>query len=100
MSFNPENFVARKASEAVKALYGVDMDQSGFQVQVTRKEFEGDYTLVVFPLLKVSRTSPEATGNAIGAYMKENFAEIASYNVVKGFLIIIAVFMQADKVKD
>ena len=88
MSFNPENFVARKASEAVKALYGVDMDQSGFQVQVTRKEFEGDYTLVVFPLLKVSRTSPEATGNAIGAYMKENFAEIASYNVVKGFLNI------------
>ncbi len=88
MNINPEKFIAEKAAEAVKSLYGAEMDQSVFQVQVTRKEFEGDYTLVVFPLLKVSKSNPEATGNAIGEYMKGHFSEIASYNVVKGFLNI------------
>ena len=88
MNINPEKFVAQKAAESVKSLYGADIDQSGFQVQVTRKEFEGDYTLVVFPLLRVSKSTPEATGEAIGGYMKEHFAEVASYNVVKGFLNI------------
>ncbi|MBO8467254.1 MAG: arginine--tRNA ligase [Bacteroidetes bacterium] len=85
---NPEKFIAEKSAEAVKSLYGAEMDQSVFQVQVTRKEFEGDYTLVVFPLLKVSKSNPEATGNAIGEYLKGHFSEIASYNVVKGFLNI------------
>lgn len=88
MNINPEKFIAEKAAEAVKSLYGAEMDQSAFQVQVTRKEFEGDYTLVVFPLLKVSKSNPEATGNAIGEYLKGYFSEIASYNVVKGFLNI------------
>ena len=88
MNINPEKFIAEKAAEAVKSLYGAEMDQSAFQVQVTRKEFEGDYTLVVFPLLKVSKSNPEATGNAIGEYLKGHFSEIASYNVVKGFLNI------------
>ena len=88
MNINPEKLIAEKAAEAVKSLYGAEMDQSAFQVQVTRKEFEGDYTLVVFPLLKVSKSNPEATGNAIGEYMKGHFSEIASYNVVKGFLNI------------
>ena len=88
MNINPEKFIAEKSAEAVKSLYGAEMDQIVFQVQVTRKEFEGDYTLVVFPLLKVSKSNPEATGNAIGEYMKGHFSEIASYNVVKGFLNI------------
>ena len=81
-----EQFIASKAVLAVKELYGADMQASDLQVQVTRKEFEGDYTLVVFPLLKISRTSPENTGNAIGAYLLENVPEISSYNCVKGFL--------------
>ena len=85
---NEMNIIAEKSAEAVKSLYGAEMDQSVFQVQVTRKEFEGDYTLVVFPLLKVSKSNPEATGNAIGEYLKGHFSEIASYNVVKGFLNI------------
>ncbi|MGM9787046.1 MAG: arginine--tRNA ligase [Candidatus Cryptobacteroides sp.] len=84
----PESFIIAKASEAIQALYGVQTDPSSLQVQVTRKEFEGDYTLVVFPLLKVSRTSPENTGNAIGEWLKTNAPEIASYNTVKGFLNI------------
>ncbi len=84
----PETFIISKASEAIQALYGVGIDQSSLQVQVTRKEFEGDYTLVVFPLLKITKTSPENTGNAIGEWLKTNCPEIASYNTVKGFLNI------------
>lgn len=69
-------------------MYGADLPSASYQVQVTRKEFEGDYTLVVFPLLKVSRQSPEATGKAIGEWLKENAGEIDGYNIVKGFLNI------------
>ena len=84
----PETFIIAKASEAIQALYGVEVPAAQLQVQVTRKEFEGDYTLVVFPLLKVSKTTPENTGNAIGEWLKANVAEIAAYNTVKGFLNI------------
>ena len=85
---SPDIFIVEKARQAVSSLYAADIPAESFQVQVTRKEFEGDYTLVVFPLLKVSRQSPEATGTAIGDWLKENAAEISSYNVVKGFLNI------------
>ena len=85
---SPEKYIIEKAALAVKALYGAEVDPSALQVQVTRKEFEGDYTLVVFPLLKISKSNPEGTGNAIGEWLKENFAEVAGYNVVKGFLNI------------
>ncbi len=81
-----EQLIAAKASEAVKAIYGADIDAAALQVQPTRKEFEGDYTLVVFPLLKISRQAPDVTGNAIGGWMLENCAEIAAFNSVKGFL--------------
>ena len=84
----PEKFIVDKAAMAVKALYGVEVDPSSLQVQVTRKEFEGDYTLVVFPLLRISKAAPEATGNAIGEWLKANAPEIEDYNVVKGFLNI------------
>nr|MCR4910181.1 arginine--tRNA ligase [Bacteroidales bacterium] len=83
-----EQFLAAKASEAVKALYGAVFPAESLQVAVTRKEFEGDYTLVVFPLLKTSHQAPEATGNSIGEYLKANCPEVSSYNVVKGFLNI------------
>ena len=83
-----EQFLAAKASEAVKALYGADFPAESLQVAATRKEFEGDYTLVVFPLLKTSHQAPEATGTAIGEYLKANCPEVSSYNVVKGFLNI------------
>lgn len=88
MNINPEQFIIGKAAEAVKSLYGAEVQPSALQVQVTRKEFEGDYTLVVFPLLKISKGSPEATGNAIGEYLRENCEEISAFNVVKGFLNI------------
>lgn len=82
----PESFIALKAAEALKALYGAETEASALQVQVTRKEFEGDFTLVVFALLRISRTSPENTGKAIGDWLVANVPEIAGYNCVKGFL--------------
>ncbi len=83
---SPDQFIIEKSRAAVCALFGASLPESSFQVQVTRKEFEGDYTLVVFPLLKVSKLSPEATGKAIGEWLTENTSEISSYNIVKGFL--------------
>lgn len=85
---SPEKFIIEKASLAVEALYGTSVPENTLQVQITRKEFEGDYTLVVFPLLKISKSKPEDTGNAIGEWLKANCPEIASYNTVKGFLNI------------
>lgn len=85
---NPEVFISNKAKEAVKALYGVEVDEKLIQTQTTRKEFEGDITLVAFPLLKTSRKSPESTANEIGGYIKENEPMVESFNVVKGFLNI------------
>ena len=82
----PELFLAAKASEAVKALYGADVEPAAMQVAVTRKEFEGDFTLVVFPLLRTSRKSPDATGVEIGEWLVANCPEVAAYNSVKGFL--------------
>ena len=82
----PEIFIAGKAAQAVKALYGADVDAGSLQVQVTRKEFEGDYTLVVFPLLRITHASPDASGEAIGGWLTANCPEISAYNSVKGFL--------------
>ncbi len=81
-----EQFIAAKASEAIKAIYGADIEASTLQVQPTRKEFEGDYTLVVFPLLRTTRQSPDATGTAIGEWLTANCPEISAFNSVKGFL--------------
>lgn len=69
----------------MEALYG-QLDKEQLQIQKTRKEFEGDYTLVTFPLLRRSRKSPEATATEIGEYMTANIPQIKSFNVVKGFL--------------
>jgi len=85
----PDMFIASKASEAIKALYGADVEASALQVSVTRKEFEGDYTLVVFPLLRVSRSTPENTGKAIGEWLVANVPEISGFNCVKGFLNLL-----------
>ena len=82
----PEQFLAAKASEAIQALYHADVDPATLQVQVTRKEFEGDFTLVVFPLLRITRQSPDATGCAIGDWLVANCPEVSAYNSVKGFL--------------
>ena len=81
-----EAFIQQKAALAMQALYGADVPAASLQVSVTRKEFEGDYTLVTFPLLKISHAAPDATGNAIGRWMVDNVPEISAFNSVKGFL--------------
>ena len=85
---NPEIFIAQASQQAAEVLFGQSVDASLIQVSPTRKEFEGDFTLVVFPLLKLSRKAPEATASAIGDYLVANVPQVASYNVVKGFLNI------------
>ena len=85
----PDLFIASKASEAIKAIYNTEIEPSALQVGVTRKEFEGDYTLVVFPLLRMSHTTPENTGKAIGDWLVANVPEISGFNCVKGFLNIL-----------
>ena len=83
---SPEAFIQQKAAAAIQALYGTEVAETSLQVSVTRKEFEGDYTLVTFPLLKITRQAPDVTGNAIGAWLVDNVPEISAYNSVKGFL--------------
>jgi len=82
----PEKFIQNKAAEAIKALYGADVQAESLQVAVTRKEFVGDYTLVTFPLLKITHSAPDVTGNAIGQWLVDHVPEIAAFNSVKGFL--------------
>ncbi len=73
--------------KAIQSLFGVTIDKVEFQS--TRKEFEGDITMVIFPLLKVIKSNPVELGNKIGAYLVENVAEVSNFNVVSGFLNIV-----------
>ena len=73
--------------KAIQSLFDVTIDKVEFQS--TRKEFEGDITMVIFPLLKVIKSNPAELGNKIGAYLVENVAEVSNYNVVSGFLNIV-----------
>ncbi|MEN2400403.1 arginine--tRNA ligase [Flavobacterium sp. MC2016-06] len=73
--------------KAIQALFDVSVDKIEFQT--TRKEFEGDITMVIFPLLKVIKSNPVELGNKIGNYLVENVSEVARFNVVSGFLNIV-----------
>ncbi|HEY9184477.1 MAG TPA: arginine--tRNA ligase [Salegentibacter sp.] len=79
--------LSEKVKEAVKQLYEVEIDHTEFQP--TRKDFEGDITLVVFPMLKQVKTNPVKLGEDIGKYLQENVAEVDRFNVVQGFLNIV-----------
>ena len=81
-----EEIIIHSLKKAVNAVYGVEPQKEMLQVQATRKEFEGDLTAVMFPLLKLSRKSPEQTGQAIGEWMLANESRIESFQVIKGFL--------------
>ena len=72
--------------QAVKELYGADLPDQQITIQETRKEFEGQLTLVVFPITRFSRKSPEATGADIGNYLLEQIPELTAFNTIKGFL--------------
>lgn len=75
-------------AKAIKTLYSADANLDQITFSTTRKEFVGDFTLVVFPFLKISKQKPEDTAAAIGAFLRDNLAEVADFNVVKGFLNI------------
>jgi arginyl-tRNA synthetase len=75
-----------KIIEAVKVLYNSEVPGDLIQLQETRKEFKGDFTLVVFPLLRFSKNTPEKTGENIGNYLLESFPLVSGFNAVKGFL--------------
>ena len=82
---NIEQHISGVVKAAVDALYG-EVADSQIQIQKTRKEFEGDYTLVVFPLVKMARKAPEAVATEIGEKIVASAEEFSSFNVIKGFL--------------
>lgn len=84
-----ENILSAKTVSAIQSLYGQTIDEKLVSVQKTRKDFEGDYTIVVFPFLKISRKSPDQTANQLGEFLCENLEEVSSYNVIKGFLNLV-----------
>ena len=81
-----EIVLREKIRAAVKILYDSQVADDLVQIQETRKDFKGDFTLVVFPLLRFSKNTPEKTGETIGSYLVNNFYAISGYNVIKGFL--------------
>ncbi len=83
---NIDSVITGSVLQAVKELYGQDVPQKMVQLQKTKKEFEGNLTLVVFPFLKISKKKPEDTAEEIGRWLADNCKAVAAYNVVKGFL--------------
>ena len=85
MSFN--SILTPQISIAIQTLFDVAIDK--FEFQATRKEFEGDITLVIFPLLKQIKSNPVELGNKIGQYLIDNVNDVSKFNVVSGFLNIV-----------
>ncbi len=86
-SMNIEQELTEKVKEAVQALYNVTLP--GIEFQPTRKDFEGDITLVIFPMLRYVKGNPVTIGTAIGDYLKTHVKEVSGVNVIKGFLNIV-----------
>lgn len=84
-----EQQIITTAQQAVKTLYGQEVPEKMVQLQKTKREFEGNLTLVVFPFLKISRKKPEDTAQDLGEYIKQNCDAITDFNVVKGFLNLV-----------
>jgi len=82
------NFILTLARKAIADLYGTHLGEDAVNLQETRKEFEGQVTVVTFPFTRFSKKSPEQTGEEIGEYLLKHSTDIAAYNVVKGFLNI------------
>ncbi len=84
---NLQNTLSKKVKQAISQLYNTSLETVEFQA--TRKEFDGDITIVVFPMLRLVKGNPVEIGNAIGTYLVESVSQIKSYNVVKGFLNLV-----------
>jgi len=83
---NLETILGTVVADAVKSLYNLETAAEQIQLQKTKKEFEGDLTVVIFPFVKAARKSPEQTGQEIGEYLLKNNPVVSSFNVIKGFL--------------
>jgi len=84
-----ELLLTNKILNAFKVLYNQDIDPRLITVQKTRREFEGDLTMVVFPVLRFSKKSPEETALDLGNYLVQNVDEVSNFNVIKGFLNLV-----------
>jgi len=82
------NFIVTLTLQAIKKIYGEEILESAVTLQETRKEFDGQVTIVTFPFTRFSKKSPEQTGEAIGEYLVANSDDVEAYNVIKGFLNI------------
>jgi len=78
--------LAPKIKEAIKNLFGFDIELNQIRIEKTRKDIEGDYTVNVFPFVRFAKKSPEETAELIGNYVSEKISEIENYNIIKGFL--------------
>ena len=83
-----EKLLITAVQQAASQLWNSDIDSSVVQVQKTRKEFTGDLTIVVFPLVRIAKKSPEQTAEVLGTFLLEKLDEVAGFNVIKGFLNI------------
>jgi arginyl-tRNA synthetase len=86
LKYKMEIVLKEKIKEAVKIIYNSAVTDDLIQIQETRKDFKGDFTLVVFPLLRFSKNTPENTGETIGNYLVDKFPPVSGFNVIKGFL--------------
>ena len=82
-----QELLSEKVKKAVENLYEVQLDRVEFQA--TRKDFEGDITLVVFPMLRFIKGNPEQIGIQIGSYLERELKEVQEFNVIKGFLNLV-----------
>jgi len=89
MIFNIEESLKNYVLIAVNELYNIKIENKLIQIQDTSKEFEGDYTIVVFPLVKILKKSPDIIGNELGTYLLNKSGLVKKYNVIKGFLNLL-----------
>ncbi len=81
-----EDKIIQNIIDGVKSIYGTAVEADKIVIQETRKEFEGQITVVTFPFTRISRKTPEETGAQLGEYLKEQVTEVTGYNIIKGFL--------------
>jgi len=84
-----EKLLTNKTLEAFKTIYNQEIDSRLITIQKTRREFDGDLTIVVFPVLRFSKKSPEDTASDLGKYLREHLDEVSNFNVIKGFLNLV-----------
>ncbi len=84
-----DQIIRTLAADAVKEIWSLNIPEEQIQIQKTRRDFEGDFTVVVFPLLRYSKSSPEETGTIIGKYLTDHSDTLSDFNVIKGFLNLV-----------